>query len=911
MKKILTIILTICLALGTFMPCAAAFKDTEGTPYEEAAALLYDLGIVEGRGSNYEPEAELTRAEMITYLVRILGLDGGAAEVIFSDVPEDHWACGNVATAYKMGIANGMGDGSFAPDAPVTFAQSVKLLVGALGYGVQAEAAGGYPSGYLAMANRIDLLKGVPQDGTMNRGIMALLAANALDISPLVKADYGADSGKYVEATGETLLSYYLNIDTYKGLVTGNEMVRVAAGTKADAGEIAMGDLVFSVGNTNAAAFVGQEVTIRAKEEDNTLVILHIAAKKGTTVFTASGEDILPTTEKTRLVLEDADGNKSTIEITGDANFVYNGMYKAPWAASDLLSPKSTYTFVQNTNGIIYTIFQERYENHVVKSTSEDLQKVYYKDGGSLSVSPSDWSKIQITKADGTAAALSDMAEWDILSVSVGGTDAVLRAILSKERVEGTVSEKSDDEVVIGEKTYKIAKSLSENALEEQPKVGQTAFYSIDAFGLIAAVNTDTLTKKYAYLVEGNVKPGLDVKAQVKLFTKEGKMEVYTLADKVRLDDAAPIAATAVLEDAKLSAGGAIIRQLITYELNGENEINAIEVAENSEGVYDREERLHHFTMDHEVTGTGGRFVGHSSSKFASRYQIADKTIIMVVPKTSNEDSMYKILTKKNLVHGEGYAGVSLYDVDKNNVVSVMVQNIDAEAVVDKECQVVAMVLYPTETVDADGVVQPALRVLLPDGTETTLPVLPEARVETNRYVTTNKGGIKATMLCVMNSSDPYYRTEPDAGTLYNFMPLSQLEKGDIIQYETNVNGVVSALAVRVRAKRLNPLTDMIERNTGDLHLDYAWSSFQYMYGEVIAPVENGVVVKSNCINTSTSERHENVERLLTNTVACTYLYEKGKDTVRKILSADLIPGDKIAMTHTIASTIMLIAYRD
>ncbi len=912
MKKILTILLALGLLFGTMLPASASFKDTVGTPYEEAASLLYTLGIVEGRGSNYEPQAELTRAEMITYVVRLLGMDGtGEGEEIFTDVPASHWACGNVATAYKMGIANGVGDGLFAPDAPVTFAQAVKLLVGTLGYGVQAEAAGGFPAGYLAIANRIDLLAGVQQDGTMNRGIMALLAANALDIHPCVKADYGTESGKYTVLEDKTLLSYYLRIDTYEGLVTANAMIRVSAGAKADAGEIALGDLIFSCGETDASAYIGQEVKIRAKEEGDTLVILHISAKKGTEVMDISGEDILPDTDKTRLVIENTDGKNKVYTIASGAAFVYNGMYKEPWQESDLLSEKSTYTFILNAADEITVIFQNRFENYVIKSVAQDMETAYFKSGGSLNLSANDWDKFQITKTDGTEATLSDMEEWDVLSVAVGGSSSILNAVLSKTRVEGTVTEMSDEDVLIGENTYKIAKSLSENILDLQPSVGLAAIYSLDAFGCIAAVNTDTLTKNYAYLVEGNVKPGLSSKAQVKLFTKDGKMEIYALAEKVRLDDAAAAAAETVLEDAKLKSGDAIIRQLITYELNANNEIDAIGVAENSEGKYDREERLLHFTMDHEVTGTGSRYVGYSSSKFASRYQIADKTIIMVVPKTAGDDSMYKILAQKDLVHGNGYEGVVLYDVDKNNVVSVMVQNIDAASVVAEECQTTAMVLYPTEMLDADGMIQPALRVLMPDGTEKAIPVLPEVRVETNRYVTTNKGGIKATMLCIMNESDPYYKTEPDEGTLYNFIPLSALEKGDIIQYETNVNGVISALAVRVRAKRLNPATDMIERNAGDLHLDYAWSSFQYMYGEVVAPVEGGAVVKSNLINTSTSERHENVERLLTGAANCTYVYERGKDTIRKISPSDLLPGDKIAMTHTIASTMMLIAYRD
>ena len=47
----------------------------------------------------------------------------------FTDVDASHWAKNYIQTAYNLGIIAGMGDGTFAPDAPVTYEQALKMVV--------------------------------------------------------------------------------------------------------------------------------------------------------------------------------------------------------------------------------------------------------------------------------------------------------------------------------------------------------------------------------------------------------------------------------------------------------------------------------------------------------------------------------------------------------------------------------------------------------------------------------------------------------------------------------------------------------------------------------------------------------------------------------------------------------------
>lgn len=56
-----------------------------------------------------------------------------ADAVAFSDVPNGHWASGDVAALVAAGVAEGFPDGTFRPEEPVTRAQFVKMLLLAVG----------------------------------------------------------------------------------------------------------------------------------------------------------------------------------------------------------------------------------------------------------------------------------------------------------------------------------------------------------------------------------------------------------------------------------------------------------------------------------------------------------------------------------------------------------------------------------------------------------------------------------------------------------------------------------------------------------------------------------------------------------------------------------------------------------
>ena len=175
MKKIVSLVLVLSMVLSMFsFVSASSLKDITNTKYEAAVDALMELGVVSGYpDGTYLPNNVVTRAELAKLLVTAYGLEQ-AAEVAkgataFNDVPAEHWAAGyiNVASDYKF--VNGYPDGSFKPDATVTYAEAITMALRVLGYANEIDSRG----------TMKDITYASYNDGAQ-RGNVALLVWNML-----------------------------------------------------------------------------------------------------------------------------------------------------------------------------------------------------------------------------------------------------------------------------------------------------------------------------------------------------------------------------------------------------------------------------------------------------------------------------------------------------------------------------------------------------------------------------------------------------------------------------------------------------------------------------------------------------------------------------------------------------------
>ncbi|SFM19911.1 S-layer homology domain-containing protein [Salibacterium qingdaonense] len=104
------------------------FSDIEdGTELADAVAAVADEGIIEGYEEEFQPNADLTRAQMAKVLAAAYDLSGDNS-ADFSDVSEDFWAYDHIDALAANGISSGYEDGSFKPGASTTRAQFATFL---------------------------------------------------------------------------------------------------------------------------------------------------------------------------------------------------------------------------------------------------------------------------------------------------------------------------------------------------------------------------------------------------------------------------------------------------------------------------------------------------------------------------------------------------------------------------------------------------------------------------------------------------------------------------------------------------------------------------------------------------------------------------------------------------------------
>jgi len=183
-RKIISLLLALVL-LVSLMPAALAaegsFTDITDEETAQAAEILRLLGVVDGvGGSKFNPAGNLKRAEFCKMAVVMMGIEdqepGYRNRTIFTDVDSKHWARGyiNLAASGQEKFISGMGNGKFAPEENITFAQAVTILVRLLGYS-DSDTNMQWPEGYLTLADTVGLTDGF--DTAANAAITRAQAA--------------------------------------------------------------------------------------------------------------------------------------------------------------------------------------------------------------------------------------------------------------------------------------------------------------------------------------------------------------------------------------------------------------------------------------------------------------------------------------------------------------------------------------------------------------------------------------------------------------------------------------------------------------------------------------------------------------------------------------------------------------
>ncbi len=174
---------------------SAQFRDVARDPwYHSAVDWAVENGLMNGMASDrFDPQGDFTRAMLVTVLYRAAGSPAAPDESPFTDVAPGRYYSAAVAWAAREGIVKGMTPDRFDPDAPVTREQLVTFLFRWAGDdGVRADlqtfpdadSVSAYAKEAMAWAVGRDIVNGVgsagasalcPRDGASRAQIAAIM----------------------------------------------------------------------------------------------------------------------------------------------------------------------------------------------------------------------------------------------------------------------------------------------------------------------------------------------------------------------------------------------------------------------------------------------------------------------------------------------------------------------------------------------------------------------------------------------------------------------------------------------------------------------------------------------------------------------------------------------------------------
>ena len=147
MKKFLSLVLalTMMMSLVTINAGAKEFTDDEDQNYDEAIAVISEIGVVDGyEDGSFKPQGTLTRGAAAKIICNLILGPTTAGELHadtapYKDVPTSNAFSGYIAYCAKEKIISGYADGTFRPSAGLTGYAFMKMLLGALGYDAENE----------------------------------------------------------------------------------------------------------------------------------------------------------------------------------------------------------------------------------------------------------------------------------------------------------------------------------------------------------------------------------------------------------------------------------------------------------------------------------------------------------------------------------------------------------------------------------------------------------------------------------------------------------------------------------------------------------------------------------------------------------------------------------------------------
>ena len=588
MKKLSKIVLCIVLVLCMVQNVLFAKDVSNANTYkyfDMAVFALKNIGALSAdTDMNSLSEKEISRAQFADILAKVLKLDD-SGNTYFSDVSSDYWAAGSISSLVENGIISFSALNSFEPDRTITYEEACKMLLCAAGYRSYAEAMGGFPYGYTAVAASFKFNSNILSYDKLCYSDAITLLWKGLNIELYELTAISANGDAEFGTKNETLLGKCRNMYYNTGRLESCYGGRIK-NYFADENEIVIDGTLYDVPESfDGLSLLGRKVnylyTVSDDESNSTVLYIDNAGTKEN-VTEMLIEDLKDFSEDsyTLSYFENNQTNTADISISKSATVVYNGeVYKDK--LSELFDEILTHdergkiTVIDSENESDLVIIEKVHPVHVSAFTTDEVIFNTYNTAERIDIGNAD--SVVMYDQDGEKSSfeikLNDIYQ---VSVSKNGKRIKIRKLLAS--LNGTVESTDGNSVVVDGNDMDVDKYCLN--YRRMPELNVSYSFVTDEYGWIVSYEktSEEYGFKYGYLVDYSKDSGLSSELKIKLYTQDKTMEVYAVRSKCKVN-AAVVKSDDIVNNPALiaDADGKVKQQLIRYRINKENEIIEID----------------------------------------------------------------------------------------------------------------------------------------------------------------------------------------------------------------------------------------------------------------------------------------------------------------------------------------------
>lgn len=685
MKRILSVTLAFVLMLSCFC-LAYANDDVWEKNMETRCKVLEGLRIINSRADgtyqsdrailndrtlgDYSLFRNISKSAFINYICNFYA-DYGYSDDYSQDA---------IRTAEKMGIIY---KGQTDLNKPLYFDEAITMLVRLLGYEYHANLAGGFPSGYVAIAGRLGLTDGLSaKSGERLQEFDAItLLYNAINTAYVEITGFSDTGITYGNASENTFLYEFRKIYRVDGVLEGTETSAVTTAHTVSKGYVMINGYQYQT-EEDYYGWLGMNVEayIHDDKDGNPVVLCAVPSRNEELVIPVKDIESL-SGDITKLEYVDANDREKNITISPIVNVIYNGQPVDTYTRNDFLNADGILRLINNDSDREFeVVFIEDYKTVVIDSISqlnETIKNLYTYDTENLTLNMEEEydEVVSIIGEDGELV-VSELLPGDVLRVakSKAGGKKMILAYLSRAQVSGTVTalhSKEETVVTLEQTEYLLSKAFEDALDKNDPKakpiqVGRSYTFYLDSEGKIAYVKDVDDGLRYG-LVKAMASDGVfTTKHMLKLFTADGLWKELPVAERIVLNDSSgqykgKTDATVLgrIPTVDLTAGG-----LIGYTTNADGEINRIDVP----------------VVYNEVTGNDGQLnykdfslsYYSGNSAFDSEIFLGDNPVVWRVPADKTEEEAYSISNKNLFEDKRKYLGYA-YQLDEFGLTNLLV----------------------------------------------------------------------------------------------------------------------------------------------------------------------------------------------------------------------------------------------